>query len=125
MEEAIPWIFRIICVVGIQKKRPLVSRYLKLTICKLGMSTGSHIHDKEITKCTVNKYSLHIIPIKACRTQQGSSAVVIKTTARLHILRDVGSQRLPFWSNPIDDWALHSLGVISPGTVGTLLDLST
>ena len=49
---------------------------------------------------------------------------MIKTTARLGIPRDVGGQRLSFWSNPIDDWTLHSLGVISSSAVGTFLNLS-
>ena len=48
---------------------------------------------------------------------------MIKTMAGLDIPRDVWGQRLPFWSNPINDWTLHSLGVISPGAVGTLLNL--
>ena len=32
-------------------------------------------------------------------------------------------QRLTFGSDPINDWTLHSLGVIGPGTIGTLLNL--
>ena len=48
---------------------------------------------------------------------------MVEATTGLDIARDMGSQRLAFRSNPINDWALHPLGVIGPSTIGTLLNL--
>lgn len=70
-----------------------------------------------------NKYLLDVVPVKAHRAHKSSSVVMIKATASLDIPRDMRDQQLPFWSNPIDDQTLHSLGIISPSTVGTLLNL--
>jgi len=67
--------------------------------------------------------SCYVVPIKTRRTQEGSSAVMVEAVARLYIAGDVGGQRLAFWSNPVDNCTLHPLGVISPSTVRTLLDL--
>lgn len=48
---------------------------------------------------------------------------MVETSSRLDIVGNVRAQRLPFRSNPIDDGAFHPLGVISSGTIGTLLNL--
>ena len=48
---------------------------------------------------------------------------MVKAAAGLDITRDVGDQRLSFWSDPIDYRTLHSLRVIGPSAVGTLLNL--
>ena len=81
------------------------------------------MHVNNVVRKEFQDHSLHITPIKTCGAQQGSSAVVVKASTGLDIARDMGSQRLAFRSNPIDDWTFHTLGVISPGTIGTLLDL--
>jgi len=43
--------------------------------------------------------------------------------AGFDIARDMRGQWLAFWSDPINDWTFHSLGVIGPGTISTLLNL--
>ena len=48
---------------------------------------------------------------------------MVKSTARFDVTRDMRGQGLTFWSDPINDRTLHSLGVIGPGTIGTLLNL--
>ena len=48
---------------------------------------------------------------------------MVKATPGLDIARNVGGQRLAFRSNPVNDWTLHSFGVISPSTSGTFLNL--
>ena len=40
-EKAIPWIFSIVSVVGIQENRPLIPGHLDLTIRELGVSSAS------------------------------------------------------------------------------------
>jgi len=67
--------------------------------------------------------SHYVVPIKTCRTQEGSSAVMVEAAARLYIAGDVGGQWLAFRSNPVNNCTLHPLGVISPSTIRTLLDL--
>jgi len=36
--------------------------------------------------------SHYVVPIKTCRTQEGSSAVMVEAAARLYIAGDVGGQ---------------------------------
>ena len=48
---------------------------------------------------------------------------MVKTAARLDIARYMRSKRLTLRGDPIDDRALHSLGVVGPGTAGALLNL--
>ena len=67
--------------------------------------------------------SCYVVPIETCRTQEGSSVVMVEATARLYIAGDVGGQRLALWSDPINNCTLHPLSVISPSTVRTLLNL--
>lgn len=46
-----------------------------------------------------------------------------KATSRLHVAGDVGGQRLALQSDPIDYRAFHSLGIVSPSTIGAFLNL--
>ena len=48
---------------------------------------------------------------------------MVKAATGLSITRDVGDQRLSFRSDPVDDWTFHSLRIIGPSAVGTLLNL--
>ena len=68
-------------------------------------------------------HSCYVVPIETCRTKESPSVVMVESMASLDITRDVGSQWLSLWSNPINNCGLHPLSVISPSTIGTLLDL--
>ena len=48
---------------------------------------------------------------------------MVEAAARLHIVWDVWIEGLTLRSDPIDDGALHALGIISSCTIGTFLDL--
>ena len=70
-----------------------------------------------------NKNSRYVVPIEACRAQESSCAVMVKTAAGLDVAGYVRSERLTLRGDPIDNRALHSLGVVGPSAAGTLLNL--
>jgi len=63
------------------------------------------------------------IPINACGTKQGTSPIVSESSLAFVFTAEGRVERLTFRGYPINDRALHSLGVISTRATGSFLNL--
>ena len=71
----------------------------------------------------VNKILLQVIPIQTSRAEKGSSVLMIETSSRLDIPRNMGVQRLPFRGDPIYNGTFHSFHIISTSPIYAFLNL--
>ena len=69
------------------------------------------------------RYLLDIGPVQTSRAQECHSVLMIEAPPWFHILGDMRTQGLPFWSNLIDDGDFHSFCIISLNTIDALLYL--
>lgn len=93
-EKAIPWVFRIVCIVCIQEDRPLalVSSDLQLAIAEFHASPFNPYQMSDITGEIKEQKLLRAVPIETRWAEQGSGAVMVKAMSRLDVARDVRSQ---------------------------------
>ena len=64
-----------------------------------------------------------MLPVKARWAQQHPCTLVMESTTRLDIARDMGVETLSLGCDPIYDCTFHSLCIISTGTISAFLNL--